>query len=189
MSAESILILMSSDSVPIVSILLSSELCPSKTILKRESEGPQKFPFKLIVRTESSYEAKLVRCVEGRILDVIVDIRKDSPSYGMVFAVELNPENQRELFVPRGFAHGFIAFGVGTNKIEYLVDKNYCKEDDRGYFFDGKLSSYLLREALFGRDIFPAFDWDWSNQEEDSGIRSEKDKNAKKFHPKIVRIK
>lgn len=137
------------------------------------------------------YEAKLVRCVEGSILDVIVDIRKNSPSYGMVFAAVLSKENQRELFVPKGFAHGFIALSKeGVNKIEYLVDKNYNKDEDRGYFFDGRLCDYLYERVTNGEDIFPAFDWNWNSQEENENyIRSEKDKQAKKFHPKITGIK
>ena len=52
-------------------------------------------------------QAKLVRCIEGRVLDVAVDIRKGSPTYGKHVAIELTGENKRQLFVPRGFAHGF----------------------------------------------------------------------------------
>jgi dTDP-4-dehydrorhamnose 3,5-epimerase len=51
---------------------------------------------------------KLVRCIEGRVIDVAVDIRKGSPTYGKHVAIELTGENKRQLFVPRGFAHGFL---------------------------------------------------------------------------------
>ena len=52
-------------------------------------------------------QAKLVRCIEGSVVDIVVDIRKGSPNYGKHVAIELSGENKRQLFIPRGFAHGF----------------------------------------------------------------------------------
>lgn len=69
-------------------------------------------------------QAKVVRCHKGGVIDVIVDIRKDSPSYGKGLAIELTPENDRMLFVPRGFAHGFFATEDDT-LFEYAVDNQY----------------------------------------------------------------
>ena len=53
-------------------------------------------------------QAKLVRCIEGEILDIAVDIRKDSPTYGLYHSDVLSSENKKQLFIPRGFAHGFV---------------------------------------------------------------------------------
>ena len=57
-------------------------------------------------------QSKLVRCVKGRVLDVAVDIRKGSPTYGQHVAVELTEDNHRQFFVPRGFAHGFAVLSI-----------------------------------------------------------------------------
>ena len=67
---------------------------------------------------------KLVRCVKGRVLDVAVDIRKGSPTYGMHVAVELNDENHRQLFIPRGFAHGFVVLS-DMAVFQYKCDNFY----------------------------------------------------------------
>ena len=76
-------------------------------------------------------QAKLVRCIQGRVLDVAVDIRKGSPTYGKHVAVELTGENKRQLFVPRGFAHGFIVLSE-TAVFAYKVDNRYAPEHDSG---------------------------------------------------------
>ena len=76
-------------------------------------------------------QAKLVRCEKGAVLDVIVDLRKDSPSYKKWFSVELTPENGKELFVPRGFAHGFVALKDDT-KFCYDVDNHYKPSHENG---------------------------------------------------------
>jgi len=82
-------------------------------------------------------QTKLVRVIEGRVLDVAVDIRKNSPTFGQHVAVELNDENKRQLFVPRGFAHGFIVLSE-TAKFAYKVDNYYSPECDSGIAFDDK---------------------------------------------------
>jgi len=76
-------------------------------------------------------QAKLVRCIEGKILDVVVDIRKGSPTYGKHLAVELSGENKRQLFVPRGFAHGFSVLSESA-VFAYKVDNSYAPESDYG---------------------------------------------------------
>jgi dTDP-4-dehydrorhamnose 3,5-epimerase len=80
-------------------------------------------------------QAKLVRCVRGAVLDVVVDIRKDSPTYKKWVSVELTGENKKQLFIPRGFAHGFLTL---TNEVEfeYKVDNFYNKESERSIRFD-----------------------------------------------------
>ena len=82
-------------------------------------------------------QAKLVRCIEGRVLDVAVDVRKESPTYGKHVAVELSGENKRQLFVPRGFAHGFSVLS-DTAIFAYKVDNTYAPESDSGIRFDDK---------------------------------------------------
>lgn len=76
-------------------------------------------------------QSKLVRCVKGAVLDVAVDIRKGSPTYGQHVAVELTEENHRMLFIPRGFAHGFAVLSE-TAIFQYKCDNFYCPEADAG---------------------------------------------------------
>ena len=76
-------------------------------------------------------QSKLVRCVKGRVLDVAVDIRKESPTYGRHVAVELSEENHRQFFVPRGFAHGFAVLSK-TAVFQYKCDNFYTPESDSG---------------------------------------------------------
>ena len=76
-------------------------------------------------------QSKLVRCVKGKVLDVAVDIRKGSPTYGHHVAVELTEENHRQFFVPRGFAHGFAVLSE-TAIFQYKCDNFYAPEADGG---------------------------------------------------------
>lgn len=76
-------------------------------------------------------QSKLVRCVKGRVLDVAVDIRKGSPTYGQHVAVELTEDNHRQFFVPRGFAHGFAVLSE-TAVFQYKCDNFYAPEADGG---------------------------------------------------------
>ena len=80
-------------------------------------------------------QAKLVRCIEGRVMDVAVDIRKGSPTYGKHVAIELTGENKRQLFVPRGFAHGFLVLS-NTAIVSYKVDNSYAPTHDAGIRWD-----------------------------------------------------
>lgn len=76
-------------------------------------------------------QSKLVRCVRGRVLDVAVDIRKGSPTYGQHVAVELTEENHRQFFIPRGFAHGFAVLSE-TAVFQYKCDNFYAPQADGG---------------------------------------------------------
>ncbi len=99
-------------------------------------------------------QTKLLRVTEGKVLDVAVDIRKDSPTFGQHVAVELSAENKRQLFVPRGFAHGFVVLSE-TAVFAYKVDNYYNLEADRGLAYndetlniDWKLSFEDLRLSV-----------------------------------------
>lgn len=76
-------------------------------------------------------QSKLVRCVRGAVLDVVVDIRRGSPTYGRHIAVELTGENRRQLFVPRGFAHGFAVLSDEA-VFQYKCDNSYHPESEGG---------------------------------------------------------
>lgn len=80
-------------------------------------------------------QAKLVRVLEGKVLDVAVDIRKDSESYGKVVTTILSDENKKQMFVPRGCAHGFVALSE-TATFFYKCDNFYNKESESGIKFD-----------------------------------------------------
>ncbi len=82
-------------------------------------------------------QTKLVRVIQGRVLDVAVDIRKNSPTFGRHVAVELSSDNKKQLLVPRGFAHGFVVLENDT-VFAYKVDGYYSANSDRGIAFDDK---------------------------------------------------
>jgi len=102
-------------------------------------------------------QAKLVRCIEGEVLDVAVDLRKGSPTYKKHIAVKLNGSNKRQLFVPRGFAHGFVVLSE-TAIFAYKVDNKYAPECDSGVIWsDPELNinwELLANEVqLSGKDL------------------------------------
>lgn len=76
-------------------------------------------------------QAKIVEVIKGAAIDVVVDIRVDSPTYGKWTAVRLDDENNRQLFVPRGFAHGFISLKDDTI-FQYLIDNDYAPDKEGG---------------------------------------------------------
>ena len=107
-------------------------------------------------------QAKLVRVVSGRVLDVSVDIRPDSPTFGKHVCVELSGENHRQVFIPRGFAHGFAVLSEEA-VFQYKIDNFYCPEAEG---------------AIAWND--PALAIDWHIPEADV-ILSEKDRNNPPF--------
>lgn len=76
-------------------------------------------------------QAKIVEVIKGKAIDVVVDIRVGSPTYGMSTSVLLTPDNNRQLFVPRGFAHGFVSLEDDT-VFQYLIDNDYAPEMEGG---------------------------------------------------------
>lgn len=108
-------------------------------------------------------QAKYVRCVQGGVLDVVVDLRKDSPSYKKWIAVELTPENGRMLYVPRGFAHGFVSLKENT-KFQYFVDNHYKPNYENGILWN---------------DSEINIDWQFDKYDIENPLLSEKDKKRK----------
>jgi dTDP-4-dehydrorhamnose 3,5-epimerase len=94
-------------------------------------------------------QAKLVRVIEGEILDVAVDLRINSPTYGHHFSIVLSAENKKQLMVPHGFAHGFSVLSESAS-VMYKVDQLYNKESERGIRYD---------------DAALAIDWQLSSEE------------------------
>ncbi|HYC27936.1 MAG TPA: dTDP-4-dehydrorhamnose 3,5-epimerase, partial [Chitinophagaceae bacterium] len=80
-------------------------------------------------------QSKLVRALVGRILDVAVDIRKGSPTFGKVYSIELTAENKKQLFIPAGFAHGFSVLSE-TAEVMYKCDNYYNKESEGGIIYN-----------------------------------------------------
>lgn len=105
-------------------------------------------------------QAKLVRALQGRVLDLVVDIRKSSPTFGRYVAVELTEDNKKQLFVPRGFAHGFLVLS-DTAVFSYKVDNVYSPTHDA---------------SILWNDPDIAIDWGIDEKEL---ILSAKDKAAK----------
>ena len=103
-------------------------------------------------------QSKLVRVVEGMVLDVAVDIRRDGPTFGRHVAVELSGENRRQLFIPRGYAHGFVVLSRAAI-VQYKVDAYYSGKHERGLRYND-----------------PAIGIDWTIAPEEI-ILSEKDHN------------
>ena len=137
-------------------------VCPIKFVQDNESKSSKGVLRGLHFQKPPFNQAKLVRCIEGNVMDVAVDIRKGSPTYGKHVAVELSGENKRQLFVPRGFAHGFAVLSESA-VFAYKVDNIYAPEYDSGIRYD---------------DTELNIDWGFSNEEVQL---SEKDKNLVNF--------
>jgi len=86
-------------------------------------------------QTGDMAQAKLVRVTEGEVLDVVVDLRQDSKTYGHWYSIRLSAENKRQLLVPRGFAHGYLVLSP-TAEFCYKCDNFYAKDKEGGLRFD-----------------------------------------------------
>lgn len=86
-------------------------------------------------QTAPHAQAKLVRVVMGKILDVVVDLRKESATFGQHVKIELSSENKKQVFIPKGFAHGFIVLSESAT-VAYKVDQYYNPDAERGIRFD-----------------------------------------------------
>lgn len=99
-------------------------------------------------------QSKLLRVIEGEILDVVLDVRKGSPTFGESVTVILNDQNKNSLFVPRGFAHGYVVLSE-IAVVNYKVDNIYSPKDERGVYFNDEdlaIDWKLLRENLILSD-------------------------------------
>jgi dTDP-4-dehydrorhamnose 3,5-epimerase len=114
-------------------------------------------------------QAKLVRVLQGKILDVAVDLRKNSATYGQHFSVILSAENRKQLMVPHGFAHGFSVLS-GTASVLYKVDQVYHKESERGIRYDDAIlnidwqveaSEVIVSEKDLILPGFDGIDWEF----------------------------
>jgi len=107
-------------------------------------------------------ETKLIRCVRGALYDVVLDLRKDSPTFGRHFGAELSAENRRMMYVPKGFAHAFITTEPNTEAL-YFVDEFYSPDDERGVRWND-----------------PKFNFRWPLE---PVVLSDKDRNQRSFDP------
>lgn len=106
-------------------------------------------------------QAKIVECLNGKVLDVVVDLRSDSPTFKKWTSVLLTPENGRQLLVPRGFAHGFLSLEDDT-LFQYLVDNDYAPE---------------LEDGIAWNDKELQIDWQFEKYKIENPILSDKDNN------------
>ena len=108
---------------------------PVRFIQDNESRSSKGVLRGLHFQLPTSTQSKLVRVAEGEVLDVVVDIRKGSPTFGQHVSVILSAENKHQFWVPRGFAHGFVVLSDYAT-FNYKVDNYYDPENDRGIAFD-----------------------------------------------------
>jgi dTDP-4-dehydrorhamnose 3,5-epimerase len=116
-------------------------------------------------------QSKLVRVLSGRVLDVAVDLRKGSPYFGKSVAVELSEENKFQLFIPRGFAHGFVVLSKSAT-LAYKCDNYYSPKYDRGFIYNDSvlnidwkipLNKHIISEKDKNQPVFSdaeMFDYD-----------------------------
>ncbi|MBO5815122.1 MAG: dTDP-4-dehydrorhamnose 3,5-epimerase [Bacteroidales bacterium] len=113
----------------------ASKVAPVEFVQDNESKSTYGVLRGLHFQKPPYAQAKLVRVVKGRVMDVAVDLRKGSPTYGMHAAVELSEDNHRQLFIPRGFAHGFCVLSEEVI-FQYKCDNYYAPESEGAIRWD-----------------------------------------------------
>ena len=136
------------------------KVCRTTFVQDNQSKSAYGVVRGLHFQKSTSSQSKLVRCIKGAVLDVAVDIRKGSPTFGKHVAVELSEENHRQLFIPRGFAHGFAVL-TPEAVFQYKCDNYYNKESEG---------------AIAWNDPQLAIDW---RIPADKVLLSEKDRNSR----------
>lgn len=153
-----------------------------KPVQENESSSKQFVVRGLHYQNEPYSQAKLVRCTEGSIIDVALDIRNDSPTRGKLFSIYLSKENNKQLFIPKGYAHGFIATSPNNAVIRYLTDSDYAPSFEGGIQFDEIFIKDSINNAVsFDFSLMAASKVldSYSNNE---FIFSEKDINFPRFY-------
>ena len=140
----------------------NENICEVKFLQDNESKSSRGVLRGLHFQKPPFQQAKLVRCIEGNVIDVVVDIRKNSKTFGEYVSIELSAENKKQLFIPVGFAHGFIVLS-DVAVLNYKVDNYYNYDSERGIAFN---------------DRFLNIDWKLSD---DKIVLSNKDKNQPLF--------
>ena len=108
---------------------------PSNFIQDNTAHNIKKNTIRGMHYQEKYYQAKLVSCVAGSILDVVVDVRKGSETFGQWLSVELSAENNHQLWIPKGFAHGYRTLEDNTTVL-YKTDQYYIPDDYRGFIWN-----------------------------------------------------
>jgi dTDP-4-dehydrorhamnose 3,5-epimerase len=137
---------------------LVSRICQVNNSLSKRKGTLRGMHYQLAPKAET----KIVRCTRGALYDVILDLRTDSPTFGKNFGAELTADNRRMMYVPKGFAHGFITLVDDTEAL-YLVDEFYSPENERGLRYDD-----------------PKFQLQWPAE---PTVISERDKSHPSFDP------
>ena len=127
----------------------SKNVCDTRFIQDNESKSTRGVLRGLHFQKPPFEQAKLVRVIEGEVLDVAVDLRKDSPTYGKHESIVLSGENKKQFFVPRGFAHGFVVLSE-TAVFSYKVDNKYSPTHDSGLLWNDETLNidWIIDESL-----------------------------------------
>ena len=141
----------------------TTNVCNTRFVQDNESQSTYGVLRGLHFQKPPYAQAKLVRVVIGKVLDIVVDIRKESPTFGKYVAVELNDKDKRQLFIPKGFAHGYITLSEKAI-FQYKCDNYYAPQSEGGILWND-----------------PALGIDWRIPEKDI-ILSEKDKEHPLLH-------
>lgn len=111
--------------------LFEEEIGPIKFVQDNQSRSSRKVIRGMHLQQGEYGQSKLVRCTEGAVLDVALDLRPDSPTYGRHLCVELSSDNRKQLFIPKGFAHGFAVLSEYAT-FEYKCDEYYAPGSEAG---------------------------------------------------------